>query len=201
MAENKPRQLRIARSLGLRVPETIVTNDPQAARRFVEKNGLAALKPLDHGELGTGLVGHTSIIDHWEREFDDDVKLVPHFLQQFVAKQADYRVTIVDDHVFSCRIDVSHHPQYAVDVRRGLADPSLQHDILPIDHEIERRLIELVRALDLRFGAIDLVEDIDGNLWFLEINPSGQWAWIEERTGVGISDAIAEALIGCPSRC
>jgi len=46
----------------------------------------------------------------------------------------------------------------------------------------------------LRFSAIDLVEATDGDFWFLEANPNGQWAWIEQRTGAPVSAAIATAL-------
>ena len=46
----------------------------------------------------------------------------------------------------------------------------------------------------LGFGAIDLIQDRDGAHWFLEINPNGQWAWIETRTGQPIATAIVDWL-------
>ncbi len=51
----------------------------------------------------------------------------------------------------------------------------------------------LVRALNLRFGAIDLVR-CDGKVWFLEINPTGEWAWLEHVFGDRIASAIADEL-------
>ena len=56
--------------------------------------------------------------------------------------------------------------------------------------------VALVDELNLRFGAIDLIRDVNGEYWFLECNPNGQWAWIENRTGLPISAAIVDELEG-----
>ncbi len=52
-----------------------------------------------------------------------------------------------------------------------------------------------MNRLGLRFGALDFLVTPDGEWYFLEINPNGQWAWIEQETGLPISDAIADALL------
>lgn len=49
--------------------------------------------------------------------------------------------------------------------------------------------------LGLRFGALDFLVTPSGEWYFLEVNPNGQWAWIEQETGLPISSAIADALI------
>ena len=68
---------------------------------------------------------------------------------------------------------------------------------------IARKCIFLTKKLGLNFGAIDLVQDKQGKAWFLEINPNGQWAFIEEKTGQPIGRAIAALLearnVGVPS--
>jgi D-alanine-D-alanine ligase-like ATP-grasp enzyme len=48
--------------------------------------------------------------------------------------------------------------------------------------------------LSLTYGAIDLVLTPDGRYVFLEINPNGQWLWIDEMLSLGISHSIAEWL-------
>jgi glutathione synthase/RimK-type ligase-like ATP-grasp enzyme len=63
---------------------------------------------------------------------------------------------------------------------------------LPVD--VASACISVTRDLGLRFAAIDLIEDPDGRFWFLEANPNGQWAWIEQRTGAPVSAAIVDAL-------
>lgn len=197
-SENKPRQLRLASVMGLPVLETLITQDAAAARHFLKRHGKLVVKPLYHGELGGGRVVHTTLIDSWLDEYDEDVCIVPHLFQRFVPKTADYRVTVIDEQLYACRIDSGAHGEYSIDVRRGLPDPNLGHEIVELNSELGRRLVDLVKLLGLRFGAIDLVQDRDGNYWFLEINPNGQWAWIEERTGAPLSDALATSLIGPP---
>jgi hypothetical protein len=66
----------------------------------------------------------------------------------------------------------------------------------------------LMQRLGLRYAALDFRRDEDGQHWFLEANPAGQWLFLEDRTGQPITRAVAEALIdaaneargGAPSR-
>ena len=50
--------------------------------------------------------------------------------------------------------------------------------------------------LDLNYGAIDIIVTPDGRHVFLEINPVGEFFWLELRPGFAISDAIADVLLG-----
>jgi len=80
-----------------------------------------------------------------------------------------------------------------VDWRKG-SHPDLEHEAISLPDEVAEQCRELVRRMNLRYGAIDLVCDRDGKLWFLEINPNGQWAWIENQTGYPIATAIVDEL-------
>ncbi len=193
-AENKPLQLRLATALGLRVPTTIVTSNVQTARDFINARARVVVKPLSYGDLGSGQVVHTSVLDGWLAEYGEDIACCPHLFQDFIAKTVDVRVTVVDKAIFACRIESQSNPLYRIDMRRGLSDTNMKHTLFALDEQLKARCVQLVSSLGLRFGAIDLVEDIYGQMWFLEINPNGQWAWIEDRTGAPISAAIATAL-------
>jgi glutathione synthase/RimK-type ligase-like ATP-grasp enzyme len=52
----------------------------------------------------------------------------------------------------------------------------------------------MTRALGLKFSAIDLVVDVHGDVWFLELNPNGQWGFVELATGQPIGAAMAALL-------
>ena len=153
------------------------------------------MKAVSYGNLGDGKVLHTTIMPTWSEEFGREIELCPVLLQRYINKRCDWRVTVVDDRVFACRIQSQANPQYAVDMRKGLADLGMLHELAELPDGVEERCIAMVRRLSLRFGAIDLVEDEDGRIWFLEINPNGQWAWIEDRTGAPLARTIAEALL------
>jgi len=47
---------------------------------------------------------------------------------------------------------------------------------------------------DLYFGAIDIVEH-EGRFWFLEVNPNGEWGWLQKPNGVPIAEALCDLMI------
>jgi glutathione synthase/RimK-type ligase-like ATP-grasp enzyme len=84
--------------------------------------------------------------------------------------------------------------QTEVDWRKG-GRIDLHHEAIDLPQNIIDSCIELMSKLNLRFGAIDLVCDLNGDYWFLEINPNGQWAWIENQTKLPIASAIVDELV------
>ncbi len=71
----------------------------------------------------------------------------------------------------------------------------MEHRIFDdLSDETRLRCIEYVKVLGLQYSAIDLALDEDGKYWFLEVNPNGQWAFVELATVLQISKAIAELL-------
>lgn len=105
-------------------------------------------------------------------------------------------MTIVDESVYACRISSQAYSETKTDWRRATSlGLKLKHQIIELPADVSTRCVQLVSMLGLRFGAIDLIES-DTDYTFLEINPNGQWAWVEELTGASISSAIARALNG-----
>jgi glutathione synthase/RimK-type ligase-like ATP-grasp enzyme len=70
----------------------------------------------------------------------------------------------------------------------------VSYAVRQLPQELEESLLRLTRSYDLAFAAIDLIRDTAGEFWFLELNPAGQWAWIEEHTGLPIAASLASAL-------
>jgi glutathione synthase/RimK-type ligase-like ATP-grasp enzyme len=121
------------------------------------------------------------------------IKACPLILQQEIAKRYDVRVTVVGDQVFAATIDSQSNQDTEVDWRMT-STPDLPHSTYGLPPEVSKACVALTRSLGLRFGALDFVLDPAGQLWFLEINPNGQWAWIETRTGHPIAAAIVAEL-------
>jgi hypothetical protein len=195
-AEDKPRQLATARRFGLRTPRTLVTNDPVAAHEF-SRHVAAVAKPLRRALLedavGPGRVIFTTRIGVLDPG-DESIRLAPIILQEEIPKRADIRVTVIDDSTYAVAIESQHWEETSVDWRRG-SNPNVPHRPITLDNETSKRCIAVTRDLGLRFAAIDLVQDINGDFWFLEANPNGQWAWIEQRTGLPITANIVDALM------
>lgn len=196
-AEDKLRQLAIASGLGFKVPETLVSNEAEAIAAFAD--GGTIVKPLRNGMV-TGAAGQSVIFtsrlsDGLRPEDRAGISLAPFIVQREIAKACDVRVTVVGQRLFSVAIHSQDAAESQTDWRRGDV-LALSHTTHRLPTEIEVRVWALVAGLGLRFGAIDLVLDRDGAYWFLEINPNGQWAWVEAMTGLPIAAAIVDELQG-----
>jgi glutathione synthase/RimK-type ligase-like ATP-grasp enzyme len=115
---------------------------------------------------------------------------LPCIFQENIEKRKEYRVTVVGDEVFSASVDSQSNEMTQIDWRRKKL--KFRANILP--KEIENLCIKLLMELGISFGALDLIETTKGDFYFLEINPNGQWAWIEIDTGLKISDSIIKFL-------
>lgn len=194
-AEDKPRQLALAATLGFNLPETLISNDFDAAAAFVAKGG-AIGKPLRHSLLDRGDTGEvlfTARLDPLKSMDRDAVGLAPVIYQREVRKSYDIRATVIGDRVYAAAIHSQDHDETQVDWRSGTR-LDLRHEAIELPSQLTAQCLALTRALDLRYGAIDLIADEDGKHWFLEINPNGQWAWIERRTGQPLAAAIVDEL-------
>lgn len=194
VAEDKPRQLLAAGAAGFRIPETVVTNALEPAVQFL-KGAPAIAKPLREARIDGAeeTVIFTSRVEQLAARDGRALQAAPLILQREVPKRADVRVTVVGDRVFAAAIGSQAHEDTEVDWRKG-AVATLTHEVLALPDAIAARCVALVRSLNLRYGAIDLVWDREDEFWFLEVNPNGQWAWIENRTGLPIASALVDTL-------
>lgn len=195
-ASSKPAQLRAAGRLGFLVPETLMTNDAGAARRFVEAQPSGAVvKPLRSGRItvaGEEKLFFTSRLIRGQQVPWDRLGREPYLFQAFVDKRADIRVTVIGDAAYAVMIDSQQHPDTRTDFRR--TDPTrLPHEPVELPPDVRKRCVELVHDFGCLFGAIDLAQTADG-YWFFENNPSGQWAWIEQITGLPLRQHLADLL-------
>lgn len=188
----KVRQLALARQVGLLVPETVVTNDPDTAAAFA-RSGPTIVKAVAEVRVETAdevLTGETFALD--EDLDPESVRPAPVLLQRRVDKVADVRVTAVGDALFAVRIVT---PAGApIDFRK--TDPDdCRFEVVALPGDVSSRLRQYLVAFGLRFGAFDFAEDRDGTLWFLECNPAGQWGWLEPPTGLDITGALVDLLL------
>jgi len=195
-AEDKPRQLELAVSLGFDVPETLISNDFTPVESLVASGGIVG-KPLRHSLVERGEAGEvlfTTRLDPLRLMDRQAVGLAPVIYQREVRKAFDVRVTVIGDKVFAAAIHSQDHDETEVDWRSGTRH-DLRHEAIELPPDVAAQCLALTAALGLRYGAIDLVADAGNRHWFLEINPNGQWAWIERRTGQPLAEAIVDALL------
>ena len=193
-AEFKPYQLEIATRLGLMVPATLISNVPDSIRAFFTECGKAMIaKPVRSGHIvqnGVDCAVFTTKIQ--ESDLDDlaDAALCPTIYQELDPKQYDIRVTVVGRKIFAAAIDSQSDPEASVDWRRT-SNPLLPHRVIELPAQVQAQILGLMDALSLNYGALDFVLTPDGRYVFLEINPNGQWLWLDDMLSFGISREIA----------
>jgi len=195
-AELKPYQLQVAKQLGLRIPQTLVTNDPNSIRAAFHSFGSMIVKPCRSGYAvvdGEERAIYTSRLLAEHLEFLEEARLSPAIYQEHIPKRVDIRATVVGSQIFAAAIDSQSDPAAAVDWRHT-TNPNLPHVPIELPVQVQACLHSLMSKLGLTFGAIDLVQTPDGEFVFLEVNPNGQWLWIDDQLNLGITEAIVAWL-------
>ena len=202
LASSKMEQMRIALLVGLNVPSTCFSNRQEdfvaMAKRFDE----LVLKPIDSNSIWdeaenqeyvfyTQKVSSDSVMNAPKEAFSQTVT----FVQNYIPKAFELRVTIVAGKVFCCKIESQHllEDSGKTDWRQG-DGKGLKYSSYNLPDEISQKCLQFLRLVKLNFGAFDFVVTPSGEYVFLECNPNGQWLWIELETGLKISEAIAEVL-------
>lgn len=200
-AGNKPLQLKWASEVGLSVPNTLVTNDENDVREFASgcPNGLVA-KTLSsfvvRNSSGAELAVYTTPVSESDLQELAGLRLSPMLFQERVPKAFDLRCTIVGSAVFAAALDARLLEDQQVDWRlqgSELADVWQTH-LLPAG--VERALLTLLDRFGLNYGAIDMILTPEGEYVFLEVNPAGEFLWLDDLGPLAISDALAGVLVG-----
>jgi ATP-grasp ribosomal peptide maturase len=216
-AEYKPAQLVTAAELGMRIPHSIITNDPEAAREFAHECGRLVYKPLysttyqADGEFqavwvrevnATDLIEHDKPIDQPTDPSDNEaagsIAGTAHLFQQRIDKVADLRITVVGDELFCVRIDIEQERARRVHPDQLLLDwrydyDQLRYSVIEPPPGLADQLTAYLKHFRLAFGCFDFALTHDHEPVFLECNPNGQWAWIEQ-TKLPITAALADLL-------
>jgi ATP-grasp ribosomal peptide maturase len=192
-AEYKPYQLAVAAQCGLDVPRTMLTNDPAAVDDAREYLGAQLVyKPLASASVVDGdrlsMVYTTAVPPEFIA--DERVRLTVHQFQQRVDKCRDVRATVVGDHVYAANLHSD--TEGGLDWRSDYS--AIRYERTELPKQVEARLLALVRRLELRFCSADFVVSADDRYHFVDLNPNGEWGWIEKETGLPIAAAVAELL-------
>ena len=194
-SENKLIQLMIASQTGLLIPPTLISNDYGKISKFFERqNRNIIIKPIKNGMLDESSIVFTNTIDSKDLASFKQSAPLPSTYQKNISKKLDIRITIIGRRVFATEIHSQTNKDSIIDWRRA-QDVNLPHQRHKIPEDIKKQCISLVKKLGLQFGAIDMILDKNGKYYFLEINPNGQWGWIEKRTGYKLTEALVDLLI------
>ncbi|MHA7962279.1 ATP-grasp domain-containing protein [Streptomyces sp. L500] len=185
MASNmsKPHQAQLIQRSGFLIPETLVTNDPDAVQEFRKQHGELVYKSIS---------GVRSIVRTLDRQALDRLPLIRYCPVQFqrYVTGTNVRVHTVVDQVFATRVETDR-----VDYRYAHSDGG--HTELsawqPPD-DLAERCLRLATRLGLELAGIDLMLADDGEVYCFEVNPCPAFTYYEAHTGQPIARAAALAL-------
>jgi glutathione synthase/RimK-type ligase-like ATP-grasp enzyme len=181
-AELKAVQLREAARAGLTVPPTLMSNDPERIRRFLEEfRGRAIYKPFYPAQWEAGTqtaVLLTSEVTAGDLPDDEILRLTPGIFQARIDKAHELRVTVLGHHVVTARLLSQETQATRLDWRAAGDQLRVEADRLP--REVEAACLRLMQNLGIVFGCFDFIVTPAGEHVFLEVNPAGQFLWVEE---------------------
>ena len=187
-------QLRMARDRGIPIPPSICSNQ---ARVLHDRLGNCPLifKPLGSHFSYDGKVIYTSEIES-KSISQDEVSQCTAFLQQRIPKKFDIRVTVVGDELYGAC--ATPNPEDPIDWR--IRWSQTKWSPYTLSQKLSAFVFDMTKSLDLRFAAFDFVETPMGEVYFLEVNPNGQWLFVQIDTGFDIASCIARLLVSLQPR-
>ena len=203
-AETKQLQLQMARAVGLEIPDSLSTNDPEAVRAFAAGHPAGIVGTMMGSfaiyEDGLEKVVFTNRISDDDLAHLDSLALSPMTFQENIPKALELRVTVVGERVFAASIDSQASARAGTDWRKdgNAMIEQWQHHVLPAD--VQQKALRLMDKFGLNYGAMDFILTPDGRYVFLEVNPAGEFMWLLKWPGLPIADALADVLMGLAAR-
>lgn len=182
-ASNKLVQLKAAHSCGMIIPKTIISNDPVTVRAFLASVDKCIAKPAagtKHALLFTQFVD--------EAELDDDsIRACPAIYQEYVSGDKHLRVNVFGDYVCAAEIVTSE-----LDWRRNV---EVSYGIYEVPAELVVKLREVLSCLELEMGVVDVKITPRGEFVWFEVNPQGQFLFLEGMANIPVRKIFATYLI------
>ena len=200
-AASKMLQLAIAQSLGMRIPATCFSNRKGPIISLSQQYPFLTLKSLYSGNVNISeteelvffsqRVNSADLLQQPDEAFTQTVS----FVQNYVEKAYELRVTVINQDIIACKIDsqLQDEDKGKIDWRQGY-DYNLKHEIVELPERISQFCLNFLKQMKLNFGCFDFIVTPEGEYVFLECNPNGQWLWIEMETGYDISKIMARNL-------
>lgn len=183
-ANSKLLQLALAKKIGLRIPPTLISNDKQKVMEFINYYGngdviYKTLYPMVWLDGEETRLTYTHQLYLEDLPADEIFKLTPGIYQQRIHKAFELRVTFFSHLPVTVKIKSQEHPNGAMDWR-AIPTKELSLEPFELPYMIQAQCRQLMRQLGLVFACFDFIVTKDNEYYFLELNESGQFLWIEE---------------------
>jgi len=197
---NKLKNLLIAKDVGLKIPNTIVTMSKEKLLKFFYSNKSVITKPIHNGHLkfsennkrysSKGLLILTKeIIDKSEDKF------TPSLFQAYVEKEYEIRIFFLEKELYPMAIFSQADEKTKYDFRNYNNERPNRNVPYKLPLDVEEKILSFIHKTNLNTGSIDMIFSIDEEYVFLEVNPSGQFGWVSTGCNYYLEKKIAKYLI------
>ena len=188
-----------ARKCGFHIPESLLTNNLRGLNCFVNKHVSCITKPsVDATVLIGSDFGISTMTKKINAEIVSKVRspfFAPSFFQVQIDKVYEIRVIFLQERIFPVAIFSQSNPKTILDYRNYDEKIPNRLELLKLSEGLSKKILKLVKSLDLNFGCIDLIKSRAGDYVFLEVNPVGQFLGHSGILNLQIEKYIAKILI------
>lgn len=193
-------QLKVAKKLGFTIPNTLVSSKKATIKKFIKTHeNQCAIKSITNvNRVSTPKVidyfTHKLTLDYFCEYYKKKELNYPLMVQEYIEKKYELRITVIGNKIFPIAIYSQQNDKSKTDYRIYEMD-KIPHIEVKLPKPIEDLCFNLCRKLRLQYGAIDMAVTPKDEYIFFEINPGGQYLWLEDQTGVPLSEAMANLLV------
>ncbi|MBU2496744.1 MAG: hypothetical protein KJ767_01650 [Nanoarchaeota archaeon] len=198
-ANSKIDQIRFVSQFGgeILIPDTLLTNNPEDLIKFYRNNPKICHKlqqPAVIEKDGECLISYTNIVSEDHLEHAELVRRNPCLFQTYIEKAYELRITALEDKIVGIAIYSQNSERSRIDFRKYDFD-NVKYEKVELPKKVEDFCSNLIKHYGLSFGQIDMIVTPKEDYVFLEINPNGQWLWLEEQSKYNLTKDVAENLI------
>lgn len=197
-ANSKLDQIRFALENSMLAPDTIVTNNPFKLKDFYNKHKGNICFKLQKGAVirtpkGNKVI-YTNKVTEEQMKNASLVSSHPSLFQEYIDKEFEIRIISTDRTSTGIAIHSQDSEISKIDYRRYDLE-NVRYNQVEIPEEVRLFCSKMLTHYGLHFGAFDFIYSKDGRYFFLELNPNGQWLWLEEQSGYNLTKEVADNLI------
>lgn len=187
LSENKTNQLIYAMNHSWKIPSSFIGNNSDNQIDFSVKKSI--IKPLTTGKVYTENTCELYQTNYYSYK-NEDISLTPIYLQTYIPKQYEVRITVINQIFYIIRIDTKDKLDWRTDYENH------QYSIIDCPEKIRNNCLEMLEYYHLNFGAFDFIVTPENEWIFLELNPNGQWLWLEEALNLDMTEKLITYLLG-----
>lgn len=194
----KYKQILIAQECQLKVPDSYIISDKNKLENIIKKHKKVAIKPISESihinYKGENYMSYTSVLTFDDLATIKSAKIHPLLIQEYIEKEVEIRTFYLCGKFYSMAIFSQSDEQTAIDFRKYNFDKSNRFVPFKLPLEIESKLHKFMNKANLNCGSFDLILTPQKEIYFLEVNPVGQFGMVSKPCNYYLEREISNIL-------